>query len=144
MTRKPNPFEEIEQLLERMSEQFQDSDRLSHIEAALPGRTSVDVAEFDDAFEVTMDLPGFETEDIDVELLDDQLRIQAETESETETEEPDRYLRRERRQHSVDRRVRIPGPVAEDEVEATFVNGVLTVRLPKSDTAEESHTIDIE
>ncbi len=144
MTGKKNPFEEIERLIERMSEQFQDVEQWSGIEAPLPGRLKVDVAEFDDAFEVTADLPGFETEDIDVELIEDQVRIRAERETATEAAEPNQFVRKERRHQSVDRRVSLPGPVAESEVEATFTNGVLAVCLPKTETSEETTQIDIE
>ena len=144
MTRKPAPFDEIERLFERMSDQFQDVEQWSGIESAWPGRLKVDVAEFDASFEVTADLPGFESEDIEVELLEDQLRIQAESESEAEEAEPGRYVRRERRERSVDRRVTLPGPVEADEVEASFTNGVLTVCLPKAEADEDAHRIDIE
>ena len=146
MTRKKNPFEEIERLIERMGEQFQDVEQWSGIESALPGRLKVDLGEFEEAFEVTADLPGFETEDIDVELIEDQLRIRADRETETETEgdTPDRYIRRERSKRSVDRRVTLPEPVDEEAVEASFTNGVLTVCLPKSQESEETHQIDIE
>ena len=144
MPNKRNPFEEIERLIERMSNQFEDIDQLSGLEGALPERLSVDLAEFEDAFEVTADLPGFESEDVEVELLEEQLRIRAARETESETEEPERYIRRERSERSVDRRIRLPEPVAEDEVEASFTNGVLTVCLPKAETSEETHQIDIE
>ncbi|MGM0371921.1 MAG: Hsp20/alpha crystallin family protein [Halobacteriota archaeon] len=144
MTRRSNPFEEIERLLERMSEQFEDVDQLSSLESAWPHRLKVDLAEFDGAYEVTADLPGFESEDIDVELLDDQLHICAQRETETEEAEEGRYLRRERSERSIDRRVSLPEPVEADAVEASFKNGVLTVCLPKAEGSEESHTIEIE
>lgn len=144
MPGKKNPFEEIERLIERMGDQFQDVEQWSGIETALPGRLNVDVAEFEDAYEVTADLPGFDTEDIEVELIDDQLRIRADRETETEEADPDRYVRQERRHQSVDRRVSLPEPVAESEVEATFTNGVLTVCLPKTAESEETTQIDIE
>ncbi|MFB6110803.1 MAG: Hsp20/alpha crystallin family protein [Halodesulfurarchaeum sp.] len=145
MTRKSNPFKEIERLFERMSEQFEDVDQLGRLESA-PGRASVDLADYGDAYEATVDLPGFEPAEIDVELLDEQLHIRAERRSETESEasEPVRYIREERSERSVDRRVSLPEPVAESEAEATFANGVLTVTLPKKESPEESHTIDIE
>jgi HSP20 family protein len=144
MTRKPTPFDEIERLFDRMSEQFQDVEEWSAIESAWPGRLKVDVAEFDGSFEVTADLPGFETDDIEVELVDEQLRISAESETEESEEEPGRYVKRERRERSVDRRVSLPAPVEADAVEASFKNGVLTVCLPKAEAEEDAHRIDIE
>jgi HSP20 family protein len=144
MTDKRSPFDEIERLIDRMGDQFEDVDRWKGFEGAWPGGLNVDLLDREDAFEVTADLPGFGTDDIEVELLDDQLRIRAERDQESETGEADRYIRRERRERSVDRRVRLPEPVAEEEVEASFTNGVLTVTLPKAETAADTHSIDIE
>jgi HSP20 family protein len=144
MTDKRSPFDEIERLIDRMGDQFEDVDRWKGLEGAWPGGLNVDLVDLEEAFEVTADLPGFGTEDIEVELLDDQLRIRAERDQETETEEAGRYIRRERRERTVDRRVRLPEPVAEEEVEASFTNGVLTVTLPKAETAADTHSIDIE
>ncbi|MDR5655979.1 Hsp20/alpha crystallin family protein [Halodesulfurarchaeum sp. HSR-GB] len=144
MTRRSNPFEEIERLLERMSNQFEDVDQIQSLESAWPGRLKVDLAEFEDAYEVTADLPGFESEDIDVELLDDQLHICAERKTETEEADEGRYIRQERSERSIDRRVSLPEPVEAEAVEASFKNGVLTVCLPKAEGSEESHTIEIE
>lgn len=144
MTHRPNPFEELERLFDRLSDQFEDVDQLRSIESKLPGGPKVDVADFGDAFEVTADLPGFETEDITVELIGEELHVVAKTETESEAEEPGRYIRRERSERSVDRRITLPEPVAEENVEATFQNGVLTVCLPKQVEASETHEIDVE
>jgi HSP20 family protein len=42
------------------------------------------------------------------------------------------------------RSIRLPETVVEDDVTATYKNGVLTVQLPKAEPAEEGHEIDIE
>lgn len=144
MTDKRSPFDEIERLIDRMGDQFEDVDRWKGFEGAWPGGLNVDVAEYDESFEVTADLPGYSTEDIEVELVDEQLRIRAERAEASEDEEPGRYIRRERRERSIDRRVRLPEPVAEEDVEASFTNGVLTVTLPKVEAAADTHSIDIE
>jgi len=57
---------------------------------------------------------------------------------------PERYLRRERRRRTVRRRLTMPGPVAEDEVTASYDDGVLTVTLPKRTDTESSKRITID
>ncbi|MFB6113470.1 MAG: Hsp20/alpha crystallin family protein [Halodesulfurarchaeum sp.] len=143
MPSRKNPFDEIQRMFDRMASQFEDIDDWGSFEAAMPGRLSVDVAEYDDEFVVTTDLPGFAKEDIDVELSEDRLRIAAEHIEDVETEEPERYVRQERRKRSQSRTITLPEPVEDDGVSATFNNGVLTVTLPKTGISD-SHSIDIE
>ncbi len=109
MTGRKNPFEDLEQMIERMSSQFEES-MGGGMASQLGGGASVDVADRDDEFVVTADLPGFRKEDIDVTLRGDHLQIHAETEAETEEEgdEDGRYIRKERRHQSVNRTNALP------------------------------------
>ncbi|MGM0398250.1 MAG: Hsp20/alpha crystallin family protein [Halobacteriota archaeon] len=139
--RRGNPFEDIERMLERMSEQFED---VSGSDLGFQRRLNVDVEDRPEEYVVTADLPGFGKDDIEVELAEQTLRIAAEQESEAETEEPGRYVRRERSRESMSRSVSLPEAVEEEGVEARFKNGVLTVTLPKAYGSEDTHQIDIE
>ncbi|QLD85867.1 Hsp20/alpha crystallin family protein [Natronomonas halophila] len=136
-----NPFDEIERMFDRMSNRLEPFD-----EGVFEGSVAVDIEETDDAYVVTADLPGFDRDDIDVELAGDRLTLSA-THTEAESEEGDedggRYLRRERRQQSVSRSVRLPEPVDEDATEAEYNNGVLTVTLPKEAEGDSGHDIPI-
>lgn len=130
-----SPFDELERLLDKMNDA---RERAS-------GGLAVDVEDEDDEFVVTADLPGFDKEDIDVEVHDRTLRIEARHEEETETEEDeDNYVRRERSKRSLSRSVTLPEEVDEAGASASFENGVLTVTLPKAHTSEESTSVDIE
>lgn len=137
MSRRDDPFDEIEQILDRLSQEF------TAETAALGGEgVAVDVADHGDEFVVTADLPGFESDDIDVELRDTTLSVGAER---TEERDDDvQYLRQERRTESVSRSVSLPEPVAEAEVSASHSNGVLTVTLPKRSGDGEGYRIDID
>lgn len=136
-----NPFREIEQVLDRINERFDDD---LGAELGLHG-VPVDVRDRGDAFVVTADLPGFELEEVEVELLDQTLSIAAESSSASDEEDlTGRYIRRERRTESVSRSVELPEDVEADAVEATFDNGVLTVTLPKAADAGDAYTIDVE
>jgi HSP20 family protein len=135
-----NPFEEIEQMFERMNQQLGQLN-----EMPVPGtqQLSVDLADREDAFEVTADLPGYDREDIDLSVADRTLRISAEHDDSTEAGDGD-YLRRERRRRSVSRSLSLPEDVAEEEASATYTNGVLTVTLPKATDLDDSRSIDID
>jgi HSP20 family protein len=90
----------------------------------------VDVATREGEVVVVVDLPGFQTDDIELSLADRDLTITAERDETVETNEETTFHRRERRRRSVERRVRLPEEVVDDETTATYENGVLTVTLP--------------
>lgn len=141
--RRRNPFEEVEQFIERMSRQLEEGDW------SMMGGTSmsVDVAEADDEFVVVADLPGYERDEIDLKIADGTLRIAADHEESVEEKEEDdgrRYLRQERRHRSTSRSIRLPESVEEDEASASYKNGVLTITLPKTSAGEEGSQIEIE
>lgn len=151
MAGRKNPFEDLEEMIERMSRQFEQSMGGAGMEG-LPGRgggASIDVADHGEEFVVTADLPGYQKEDIEVTLRGEQLQIRAEREEASEESDGDgqegQYIRKERRHKSVSRSVSLPEEVEEDSVSAQYQNGVLTVTLPKR-TAEggDSHQIDID
>jgi HSP20 family protein len=133
-----NPFDDIERMFDRMSNRLEPFD-----EGAFQGSVAVDIEETDDAYVVTADLPGFDRDDIDVELAGDRLTLSATHTTEGSDEDEGRYLRRERRQQSVSRSVRLPEPVDEDATEAEYNNGVLTVTLPKEAEGDSGHDIPI-
>ncbi|WP_408956799.1 Hsp20/alpha crystallin family protein [Natrinema sp. 74] len=137
-----NPFDEIEEMLDRVSRQVEEGMSAGGLQ--VPGSVPVDVADTDEEYVVTADLPGYETDDIDLTLSEGSLRLEANRTDEEEHVEG-RYLRRERTKTSASRRIRLPEPVDEEAVAAGFENGVLTVRLPKktSDDDDARH-IDIE
>jgi HSP20 family protein len=147
MMRRHNPFDEFEQMFERMSRQFEDMSHQWEMPSAVASRTSgmeIDVADYDDEIVVTADVPGFEKEDIDLTLSDRTLTITAEREMESESEEGE-YLRRERRSTSMRRSIRLPETVDEEHTSATYVHGVLTITLPKltMDEDDDGRHIDI-
>jgi HSP20 family protein len=135
-----NPFEEIEQMFERMNQQF---GQFNDMSVPATQSLSVDLADHEDSFEVTADLPGYDRGDIDLSVADRTLRISAERDESTEEGEGN-YLRRERRRQSVSRSLSLPEEVAEEEASAAYTNGVLTVTLPKATDDEDSRSIDIE
>ena len=104
---------------------------------------AIDLVDEGDAFVVTMDLPGFERDEIELRVADDTLWVDCER-SDAREEDAEEYLKRERRHASVRRSVGLPAPVKSDEVSAKLRNGILTVTVPKAEPEEASTRIDIE
>lgn len=98
------------------------------------GNLALDVSEDEKSVIVRASLPGFRKEDIDVEIHDGVLSIKAERAEETE-EKGETYYRRERRFGTVSRRVALPSVVEDGSTAAELKDGVLTLRIPKSQKA---------
>jgi HSP20 family protein len=95
----------------------------------------VDIYETDEAFVLKAELPGFSKEDVQVELHENRLTLRGERKHESEAKE-EQYHRRERAYGRFERVFWLPTPVDADKIQATFKEGVLDLRLPKSETAK--------
>jgi HSP20 family protein len=103
---------------------------------------SVDVVETDDQIKVSAELPGLEDKDIEVSLDRGVLTISGEK-SEEHREERENYYRAERTYGSFRRAIPLPTEVNEDEIEAIFQNGVLTITMPKAEKVEGQKRISV-
>ena len=143
MAGRANPFRELDELIERMNRQFGELSRSVEGEAVL-SEVSADVADRGDKLVVTADLPGFESDAIDLRVDRERLTISADYETE-ESEDTAEFHRQERRRESVRRQLPLPEDVDAENAEATYNNGVLTVTLPKLDPeASTGYRIDVE
>ncbi len=101
------------------------------------GLMRTDVIEKDNAYQLEAELPGFNKEDIKIDLKDDTLTISAShNEDKDEKDKDGRYIRRERRSTSYQRSFHVEGLKPEDII-AQYRNGVLTVNLPKKEAVEQ-------
>ncbi len=101
------------------------------------GFMKTDVIEKDDCYQLEAELPGFNKEDINIDLKNDTLTISAShNENKDEKDENGKYIRRERRSSSYQRSFRTPGLKPEDII-AQYKNGVLTVSIPKKEAIPE-------
>jgi HSP20 family protein len=94
----------------------------------------VNVSETDKAMQVTAELPGMEEKDIQISLEQECLVLTGEKKSESE-ETGKNFHRYERSYGSFQRVIPLVSEIKEDKVEATFKNGVLTIILPKAESA---------
>ncbi len=96
-----------------------------------------DVIEKDNCYELEAELPGFNKEDITIDLKNDLLTISAtHSENNDEKDKEGKYIRRERRSSSYQRSFRVEGLKPEDII-AQYRNGVLTVNIPKKEALPE-------
>ena len=83
----------------------------------LTGRMITDVKEYDDKYQLDMELPGFNKEDVKVELKDGYLIVSAErTENNDETENEGKYIRKERYYGKMSRRFYVGKDVTKDDI----------------------------
>jgi HSP20 family protein len=95
----------------------------------------VDLYEEKDDIVVKAELPGIEKNNIEVNLADHTLTIKGEKKKEEEIKEQN-YYRAERSYGSFVRTLELPKDVHTDKVKATFKDGILEVRLPKTEEAK--------
>ena len=106
-----------------------------------------DVKENGDKYEVSVDLPGFDKDDVKVELKDGYLTISADKGLDKEDKKDKKYLRKERYEGSMSRSFYVGDEITQDDINASYKNGVLTLELPKKDQkkveADTSHMIEV-
>jgi HSP20 family protein len=90
----------------------------------------VNVREEDEAYVLSALVPGLKADDLHIQVLDDVIRIQGEYKADENS-----YLLNELPHGSFMRSLRLPATIDADHVEAQIIDGVLTLRLPKAESA---------
>lgn len=103
---------------------------------------AMDLVESQDAWRLTVDLPGVAEEDLELTIEDGVLEISARRPA-PELGEGEQARHVERAAGSFGRRLRLPGEVEVDQVEAHLEDGVLNVALPKA-TASRARRIQVQ
>jgi len=97
---------------------------------------AVDVYEEKDGVVIKAEIPGLSKEDINVQVSDSSVTIKGEKKREEEVKEED-YCCCERSYGAFARTIELPSEVKADQVKASFKNGVLEIRLPKTEEAKK-------
>lgn len=103
----------------------------------------IDVKRSGDDVTVRAELPGLRPEDVDIELRDNVLTISGERTSE-EQKDDEGWLIRETSYGSFERSLTIPDNVDPAAITATFMDGVLEVRVPRAFEQSKPRTTKIE
>ena len=107
-------------------------------------RMECDIYEENGNYVVEASVFGFEKEDVKVEAEDGNIIITAEKKEDSEEKEDKKYLRRERHFRSKVERAFYLGDIDEENIKASFNNGVLKVEVPKKQIESNRKYIDIE
>jgi HSP20 family protein len=141
------PFHEMEKRFEEMEKRFEDFFRrpfssmpfwlsrlrMPEVEEVVP---SVDIVKEGDDIVVKAELPGMKKEDIDVSLTKDTITISGEKKKEEKIEKKD-YYSLERSYGSFKRSFSLPAEVRTEKASAKFKDGVLEIRIPKTEEAKK-------
>ena len=106
-----------------------------------------DVREHDDGYELDIDLPGFQKDELTLHLQDGYLTVSAAKGLDEEhKDKKGKVIRRERYSGAMQRSFYVGDGVEETDVKAKYENGVLKLEIPKKDRKQiaERHTIEIE
>lgn len=131
-----NGIKELSQLQESLNQLFEKffGDRDMESEDAL-WFPAIDISETASEVIVRADLPGMTKKDVDISLQDNVLTIQGEKKRKKKTKHENVYIA-ERSYGRFYQTMTLPVAVQQDKVEATFANGVLSIRLPKIEGAQ--------
>ena len=95
-----------------------------------------DVKELSDKYEVKIDLPGYEKENINLSLNNGYLEISAKMDKE-DNEEEEKYVRRERFVGECSRSFYVGDDITEEDIDAEFKNGILKIEIPKKENNQD-------
>jgi len=131
-----SPLRELDQVASQLNRVF--GDRLAGDGERVAWMPPVNVEETADELLLSAELPGLRMEDLDVEIENSVLTIRGrKEETRQESDSVDRrYHVWERRYGTFERSFTLPRTVSGDEIEATFDNGVLHIRMPKAPEAK--------
>lgn len=116
---------------------FRDDDFFTRKERNL---MKTDIKDKKDRYEIKIDLPGYEKENIKVELKDGNLLVSASNSTEN-NEEEDSFVRRERFFGECSRSFYVGEDIKEEDINAEFKNGILTIEIPKKEEQEKLNEI---
>ena len=108
-----------------------------------------DVRELENGFEVAIDLPGFKKDELNLQLENGYLTIQAAKglDKEQKDEQSGKIIRQERYAGSLSRTFYVGEDITEEDIKAKFEDGVLKLDIPKKEpqkAVEQKKTIAIE
>ncbi|WP_132058040.1 Hsp20/alpha crystallin family protein [Halorussus amylolyticus] len=136
-----DPFEEMDRMLDQFRTRMWNADRpFGGLDVPARGRSdiSMDLDKRDDEYVFVADLPGFETDEIDLTFDNGTLVLAAEHELDDETgDEMTDDAAQFHRSRRVAERVTLPAEVVADEITASYRNGVLEVHLPLLEAEDE-------
>lgn len=130
-----DPFDDLASLRESMDKLFEDLiTRAPRGPVMTAWQPAVEVFETEHDVVVRAELPGVDPKQVEITATNDAITIKAEARAEQE-DKGRNYVRRELRYGSFVRTLALPDGVRGDQAKASFKNGILEIRVPKSERA---------
>jgi len=101
---------------------------------------AVNITELEKGFDITLMAPGLSKADFKISVEDDQLTISYEKKEEKSEETP-KFIRREFALKSFSRSFTLNDQLNKEQISATYENGLLTVHVPKLETAQAEPSV---
>lgn len=135
LTRRRSSFDDMRRELDRVFENFLPTTKTSNGDSessrSAVWSPRVDVAETDEAYQVRMDLPGIDKDNLEINYHEGRLAVSGER-SMKKNEEGTSFSRIERSYGRFYRSFSLPQAADPENIEATHENGVLSIRIPKT------------
>ncbi len=128
------PSREVGRLRSELDRLLEDAIRTWPFTGKEGGYPNVDIYSEEDKYVVLADLPGVDSDDVEVNVSANQVTINGEIRREEEKEEGNAYWM-ERYSGQFSRSFELPTPIQSDKVDAAFEDGVLRIDLPKAEEA---------
>ncbi len=96
-----------------------------------------DIREKGDNYIIEMDLPGYEKENISLDLKDGYLEVTAKVEKVEENNENEQFIHKERYYGHCSRSFYVGDQITEEDINAEFKNGTLRINIPKKEERKE-------
>jgi HSP20 family protein len=135
-----DPFEEMKQMHRRMRKMFGE---LWPEELAGYREPLTDIWETDDSVMVKLELPGVKKEDIGLKITEDQIEVKAESKKEEKTVK-EGFRKFERQYQGFYRCLGLPTDVIPEKAEASYKDGILEIKIPKTEKAKKKKEIKVE
>lgn len=147
VSRGVNPVATFQDDINRLfQDYFGDTSVSSWLRGREPGfsvNPAIDIAENEQNFIITAELPGIDPKDIQVSASEGYVTIKGEKQQQEKVER-EGYFRQERSFGEFQRVVALPDTANLDKVDANFKHGVLTLHIPKkAGTQSKAHRIEI-
>lgn len=96
-----------------------------------------DIRETDTGYVIDVDLPGYNKENIKIDVTDGYLTINAKMDKESNDENHGTYVRRERFFGECSRSFYVGETIEAEDIKAAFKNGILSLEIPKIDESKK-------
>jgi len=126
-----SPYAELERMRRQMDRLFAEWPSFHQRQAA----GVFPLTENKDSFFIRAELPGISSEELDIQVTSNSVSVSGERKIHVENKEA-RWHRREREAGKFSRMIGVPSEINPDKVDASLVNGILTIVVPKAQVAK--------